>query len=192
VHVMQYEIGLPADYDMDIIARRVAERGPATDDYPHLGLKAYAVRRAGRHGSAVNAYAPFYLWADPAGLNSFLYGPFRSITTDFGRPPVWHGVGAAFHRGPAFEAVPGFATRETVALPPEGEPGPAVAGLAEAGVLGDGVHSRAVAVDPQRWQAVVFTLWSAAPARLQPGWTAFDILHVSAPGLADLPAGRLW
>lgn len=45
VHVTQYEIALPADYDMEIISRRVAARGSATDDFPHLGLKAYAVRR---------------------------------------------------------------------------------------------------------------------------------------------------
>lgn len=50
MHVTQYEIGLPADYDMKIIESRVATRGSFTDDYPHLGLKAYAVRRAGRHG----------------------------------------------------------------------------------------------------------------------------------------------
>jgi uncharacterized protein DUF4865 len=189
---MQYEIGLPADYDMEIITRRVAERGRATDDYPHLAIKAYAVRRNGRHGSTVNAYAPFYLWRDPAGLNSFLYGPFRSITTDFGRPAVWHGVGAAFHRGPSFGTTPTFATRETVTLAPDVEPGPAVADLADPAPLAAGLHSRAVAVDPQRWQAVVLTLWSAAPGRLDPAWTAFDVLHVSAPGLHELTTGRLW
>lgn len=192
MHVMQYEIGLPADYDMEIITRRVAERGQATDTYPGLALKAYSVRRTGRHNSPVNAYAPFYLWNDPAGLNSFLYGPFRSITTDFGRPAVWHGVGAGFHRGPAFGATPVFATRETVTLPPDAEPGPVVAELAGPERIGAGVHSRAVAVDPQRWQAVVFTLWATVPDHLDPAWTAFDILHVSTPGLTDLPVGRHW
>ena len=192
MHVMQYEIGLPADYDMDIITRRVAERGSATDDYPHLAVKAYAVRRAGRYGSPVNAYAPFYLWRDPTGLNSFLYGPFRSITTDFGRPPVWHGVGAAFHRGPAFGAPPVFATRETITLPPDAEPGPVVTGLAIPSAFDTAVHSQALAVDPGRWQAVRFTLWTAAPARLDPAWTGFDLLHVSAPGLEKLTTGRLW
>ena len=54
------------------------------------------------------------------------------------------------------------------------------------------VHSRAVAVDPQRWQAMVFTLWEAAPENLEPAATAFDILHVSTPGLTGLPTGRHW
>ncbi len=192
MHAMQYEIGLPANYDMGIITRRVAERGSGTDTYPHLALKAYAVRRIGRYSSTVNAYAPFYLWRDPAGLNSFLYGPFRSITTDFGRPPVWHSVGAAFHRGPEFDAPPLFATREFITVPPDIEPGPFIASLVDAATIGAGMHSQALAVDPQRWQAARFTLWSQAPESPDPSLTSFDILHASTPELAELPTGRLW
>ena len=186
---MQYEIPLPADYDMGIIERRVAERGTATDAFPHLGVKAYAVRRTGRHGSRGNAYAPFYLWCDPAGLNAFLYGPFRGIVTDFGRPAVRHWIGAAFHRGPAFGAAPVFATRQLRLLPAEDVPGEAVeSDLAPAG-LAAAVHSQAVAVDPDRWEVARFTLWSAVPDRLDPSWTGFDVLHASTPRLDDLPTG---
>ncbi len=192
MHVMQYEIGLPADYDMGIIERRVAARGAATDAFPHLGLKAYAVRRTGRHGSRGNAYAPFYLWHDPAGLNAFLYGPFRGIVTDFGRPAVRHWIGAAFHRGPSSGAPPVFATRHLRPLPPEEVPGEAIGpGLAPAGVTA-AVHSQAVAVDPDRWEVARFTLWAAVPDRLDPAWTCFDVLHASTPRLADLPTGTLW
>ena len=190
MHVMQYEIGLPADYDMRIIEHRVATRGSFTDDYPQLALKAYGVRRAGRHGSTVNAYAPFYLWLGSAGMNSFLYGPFRSITTDFGRPPVRHWVGAAFHPGPGFGGRPVFATRTTALLPPDVEPGPAL-DVAPHGV-GAGVHSQAVAVDPARWEVVRFTLWTAPPARVAPEETSYDVLHASTPFLKDLPVGQLW
>jgi hypothetical protein len=186
---MQYEIGLPADYDMGIIEHRVATRGSATDDYPHLGIKAYSVRRVGRHGSTVNVYAPFYFWLDPAGLNSFLYGPFRSITTDFGRPPVRHWVGAAFHPGPEFGAPPAFATRTTSLLPPDGEPGPALDCTPHG--VGAGVHSQAVAVDPARWEVVRFTLWTTPPP-LAPDEVGYDVLHASTPFLKDLPTGQLW
>ncbi|WP_432494992.1 DUF4865 family protein [Kineococcus gypseus] len=189
---MQYEIVLPADYDMAIVERRIAERGTATDDWPGLGLKAYAVRRAGRHGSAVNAYAPFYFWRDPAGLNSFLYGPFRSIATDFGRPPVRHWIGAALHRSGDVTATPVFATREVRALPPHTPPGPAVEEVLGALHVGAGAHCEAVAVDPHRWEVVRHTLWTEPPSRLDPSWTCFDVLHVSAPHLAELPTGRLW
>ncbi|WP_067506739.1 DUF4865 family protein [Actinoplanes sp. TFC3] len=180
--LMQYEITLPADYDMGIIEHRVATRSHATDDFPHLGVKAYAVRRIGRHGSAVNAYAPLYLWNDPAGMNAFLYGPFSGIVTDFGRPAVRTWVGTSFRRG-AGDAAPVFATRHVSSLavgvpPPEFDL--------------EGAHSQAVGVDASRWEVVRFTLWSQVPREVDPAATAFDILHVSAPELAALPQGRLW
>ena len=182
---MQYEIGLPLDYDMGIIEKRVATRGSFTDDYPHLGLKAYAVRRAGRYGSTVNAYAPFYFWRDPAGMNSFLYGPFRSITTDFGRPAVRHWVGAAFHAGPDFETPPILATRTSTTMKPDGQPEVDVTPT-------PGVHSEAIAVDPATWEIVRFALWATPPRGLPENAVAFDVLHASTPFLRDLPTGRLW
>ncbi len=192
MHVMQYEITLPADYDMGIIDRRIAERGAATDDFPHLGVKAYGVRRIGRHGSAVNAYAPFYLWRDPAGLNAFLYGPFRGIVTDFGRPAVRHWIGAAYHRGPGYGDVPVFATRQTWALDDREPPGARVERAAAPSPAAAGLHSEAVAVDPDRWELVRFTLWTAVPDRLDPSWTCFDVPHASAPGLDHLATGPHW
>jgi hypothetical protein len=170
---------------MGIIEKRVATRGSFTDDYPHLGLKAYAVRRAGRYGSTVNAYAPFYFWRDPAGMNIFLYGPFRSITTDFGRPPVRHWVGAAFHAGPDLEARPIFATRTSATMKPDGPPEVDLSPT-------PGVHSEAIAVDPATWEIVRFTLWAQPPRGLAENAVAFDVLHASTPFLKDLPTGQLW
>lgn len=71
MHAMQYEITLPADYDMGIVHERVAARGRLLDAFPGLGLKAYLVRERGAD-SPVNQYAPFYLWVTPEGMNSFL------------------------------------------------------------------------------------------------------------------------
>lgn len=51
MHAMQYEITLPADYDMGIIHDRVATRGALLDTFPGLGLKAYCVRERGVDGS---------------------------------------------------------------------------------------------------------------------------------------------
>ena len=96
MQLMQYEITLPADYDMGIIRHRVATRGSRTDDFPDLGAQGIPVRERGRHGSPVNQYAPFYLWAGHAGMNQFLFGPaFDGIRADFGRPAVrtWQTVG---------------------------------------------------------------------------------------------------
>lgn len=47
MHAMQYEITLPADYDMDVIRHRVATRGHLLDDFPGLGIKAYLMRERG-------------------------------------------------------------------------------------------------------------------------------------------------
>ncbi len=132
MHAMQYEITLPADYDMAIIERRVATRGSLLDDFPGLGLKAYAVRRRGIHASTVNQYAPFYLWRSVEGMKRFLLGDgFRGLCESFGRPSVRHGVGLSFRAGRAFAKTPVAATRTVRRLSVEadlaelaGEPGP--------------------------------------------------------------------
>lgn len=41
MYVMHYEITLPADCDMQIIRKRVADRGHMTDAFAGLGLKAF-------------------------------------------------------------------------------------------------------------------------------------------------------
>src|SRR4051794_30507796 len=98
---MQYEITLPADYDMSVIRHRVATRGAGTDDFPGLGVKAYAVRERGVAGSPVNQYAPFYFWAEAEGMDRFLFGPgFATLSADFGRPRVRSMNGVAFVAGP--------------------------------------------------------------------------------------------
>ncbi len=186
MNVMQYEIVLPADYDMGTIERRVATRAGATDDFPGLGLKAYAVRRRGRFGSALNAYAPFYFWADPAGMVRFLQGPFRAIVDDFGRPAVRHWVALARHRGPGATSTPVLATRESSTLAADLAPAGAIAEHVRTPALGAGVHSQVVGLDPSRWEVVRFTLWSAAPARLPADAVAFEVLHVSDPELHRL------
>jgi hypothetical protein len=88
---MQYRIGLPADYDMDIIRQRIADRGHLTDDFPHLAFKTYlyADRKAAYAVGGENLYAPFYLWHNQEGMNAFLGGAgFAGVVESFGRPIV--------------------------------------------------------------------------------------------------------
>ncbi|GAA3398486.1 DUF4865 family protein [Streptomyces roseoviridis] len=193
MHAMQYEITLPADYDMGIIRARVAARGHLLDDFPGLGLKAYLVRERG-DGSPVNQYAPFYLWADPAGMNAFLWGPgFQGVVRDFGRPVVQHWTALAYDEGPAASSVPRAATRRRWPLPEGAEPGDAVAEALDRHsrrATADGVVASALAVDPRHWELLSFTLW-AAPEAPDEG-EHFQVLHLSAPGRGRLGAGRLW
>lgn len=186
---MQYEITLPADYDMGIIRTRVATRGSALDGWAGLGLKAYCVRERGVDGSPVNQYAPFYLWRAPEGMNAFLWGPgFRGLSADFGRPAVRQWTGLAFESGD-LARTPVVATSHTSPIPPDVDPAgvieEAVAGL----VAGDGVHSTALAVDTRNWQLLRFTLWHDEP---QDDGVRYRVLHLSHPELDDLPRGRHW
>ncbi|MFI1203732.1 DUF4865 family protein [Streptomyces sp. NPDC020883] len=195
MHAMQYSVTLPADYDMEIIRHRVKTRGHLLDGFDGLGLKAYGIRERGTDGSPVNEYAPFYLWADDEAMNRFLLGDgFRGVVRDFGRPAVhnWQGL---YHRpGPAADRLPTAFTRRTVPVP-EGADLAAVVEDALAAhedpATADGVHTTALGLDPRRWELLHFTLWAGAAPESAVG-ERFQVLHLSAPGVGRLGAGRQW
>ncbi|GAA2134857.1 DUF4865 family protein [Kitasatospora kazusensis] len=186
MQAMQYEITLPADYDMRIIRHRVATRGHLLDDFPGLGFKAYLIREHGTAGSPVNQYAPFYLWRTAEGMADFLQGPgFAGLSADFGRPQVRHWLGTGHHPGPDGDSARGLtprtATRRTEALPEGADPAAATArALAELAGR-PGLHSAAVALDPDRWELLRFALWhDTAPDDHRD--TRYEVLHLSRPG----------
>jgi len=197
VYAMQYEIGLPADYDMDIIRRRVAKAGPTLDDYDGLGVKAFVIRELA-DGSPVNQYAPFYLWRDTGAMAGFLFGGgrFENILASFGRPTVRHWTGLAQFPGPARHLPVRSASRRVGPVPVPAEPAALAAEVAreidELGTLAEqpGVHTAALALDPQRWELVRFVIGDADTDT--DATERYQVLHVSAPGLADLPAGQAW
>ncbi|MFI1968499.1 DUF4865 domain-containing protein [Streptomyces cinnamoneus] len=202
MYAKQYEVTLPADYDMRIIRKRVADFGHILDDRAGLGLKAYVIRERGVEGSPVNQYAPFYLWADTAAMSEFLVGGggFQGIIRDFGRPVVHHWTGISSEAGPARNTTPKAASRRVTRLPADS--GTAGTGLAdlirrEADALHalaqrDGVHTAALAVDPHHWELMRFVLWEDAVPETEDATERYEVLHLSAPHLADLPEGRLW
>ena len=195
---MQYEIALPADYDMGIIRHRVASRGAGTDSWPGLGLKAYLVRHKGVGGATGNSYAPFYLWNTLEGMNEFLWGAgFRAILTDFGRPPVRQWSGLAYHRGPEFGTTPQAATRRVWQLPPDDDPADEISvalATMQAAAGRTGIHSTALAIDPSRWQLVLFTLLTDPPAEPADDVREqhYQVLHLSHPGIDELRTGQHW
>jgi hypothetical protein len=90
---MQYKVILPADYDMDIIRRRVQENGHKTDGFPGLLFKAYLTTESGKNGSLYNSYAPLYIWNTAQGMNSFVFdGYFDNILASFGWQHINIGV----------------------------------------------------------------------------------------------------
>jgi hypothetical protein len=183
---MQYRIGLPADYDMDIIRRRIAERGHLTDDFPHLAFKTYlyADRQAAYASERENLYAPFYLWHNHEGMNAFLGGAgFAGVVASFGRPivrtwSVWRAETA-----PDL-SVARYATRELSPIPAH----TALNGVREQedattqADLDRGALAVISAFDPTQWTLLRFRLWRDVVA-----WPkgddvdVYEIGHVSQP-----------
>jgi hypothetical protein len=189
---MQYQINLPADYDMGIIRNRVARTGHLLDHYPGLGVKAFLIRERGVDGSSVNQYAPFYLWSDAAGAASFLWSGvgFTAIVRDFGRPVVQTWVGGTSRTASADLQLARYAVRTTQALDGDSD---IVATTAEtdlrlaADLREPGTLLAAYGVDPRTWELVTFTLHAERPRGLAAGSESYEVLHVAAPEHRALP-----
>jgi hypothetical protein len=194
VHAMQYELTLPADYDMDVIRSRVARVGHRLDDWAGLGFKAYLMRERGVDGSPVNQYAPFYLWNTMEGMNSFLWdGAFQGLSDDFGRPSVRQWTGVAYEEGGAVGSPARVAVRGRQPVPD----GVELAAVMDEAVREterlareDGALLAAAAVDTSRWELVHFSLFDHDTPKA--GGDVFRVLHLSAPGREGLPRGRQW
>jgi hypothetical protein len=185
--IKQYTIGLPADYDMAIIRKRVADKGPAFDTLPGLGLKAFMISEKGRCGASSNQYAPVYLWLDVAPMWHFIAGDgFRGIIDSFGRPPIHYWLGFAYARRPEID----LKTLRSVSREEERiEPGTDLKALRQGeirqareivGAISD-LAVRAVGLDVDRWSLVRFNYWAREQSTLPESATSYEVLHVSAP-----------
>ncbi|MFG2788359.1 DUF4865 family protein [Streptomyces sp. NPDC048419] len=194
MHAMQYELTLPADYDMGIVRGRVARVGHLLDDWEGLGFKTYLLRERGVNGSPVNQYAPFYLWNTMKGMNAFLWGgAFQGLSNDFGRPSVRQWSGLAYEEGGAAGSPARFAVRRRRSVPDGLELAELMAeAVAEVERLAgeDGAVLSAAAVDTSRWELVHFSLWEHDTPKAD--GDVFEVLHMSAPGRDRLPRGRQW
>ena len=189
---MQYQITLPADYDMGVVRDRVARTGHLLDRYPGLGVKAFLIREKGVDGSPVNAYAPFYLWRDAGGAASFLWSGvgFTAIVRDFGRPTVQTWIGGTSRVHPAGLEHARFAVRTTSSLTDDADVVTAAADADRrlASELERGALLAAYGVDPRSWQLVTFTLHAERPSEAAAGSVSYEVLHVAAPEHRDLPS----
>lgn len=194
---MQYSITLPADYDMAIIRRRVAEKGHMLDDFPGLGLKAYLIRERGQAGSDCNQYAPFYLWPQVQSLWPFVAGPgFKGLTEAFGWVSIrsWAGLDVAIR--PDFEA-PSIAAASRQLVPVAPATDLAALRRREADRQEDlighpgGPVLQATALDLERWQLLRFALWAGESHQQQPDVPGgpvehYQVLHLSTPDIGSL------
>ncbi|MBD9626334.1 DUF4865 family protein [Ensifer sp. ENS06] len=182
---MQYSFVLPADYDMTIIDRRIREKGPLLDGFPHLRFKAYLSARKQNDGFASfeNLYSPFYLWDTSEGIDRFLSSTgFATLTRDFGWPVVrtwmiWH---ADLHPGLRTAK---FARREIVPIAPHSDfasqRNDAVTEARSA--IHEGATAAIAAFSPTEWTAVQFSLWDAVPQPVSRSVQTYAVGHLSLP-----------
>lgn len=162
---MQYTVSLPADYDMDIIRQRIADKGHLMDRFPDLAFKVfgYACRGDAAVPSRDNLYAPFYLWRQSPGVNDFLCGPgFAALEQAFGRPQVtlWSVLHAVVTPRVATattatrEIVPITAATDLTRLQQE------AMNQVRQDVEEQGALAAFTAYEPTHWTLVRFRLWS--------------------------------
>jgi Domain of unknown function (DUF4865) len=186
--VKQYVITLPADYDMGIIRKRVADKGAGFDHFPGLGIKAFLIRERGRFGAESNQYAPVYLWPSVEPMWGFIAGNgFAAILESFGWTSIHTWFGLAFARVPGGRDLTALrsVTRETDII----EPGTNLADLRQREI--DAARKivantpdlvlRAVGLNPDSWSLVRFDYWAREQAAIDGPRHSYEVLHVSAP-----------
>lgn len=186
---MQYSHRLPADYDMQTIRQRAAQRGPLWDDTEGLVVKAFVSQERARHGATGHLYASIYLWHDASAATRFLMGErFQAVIDSFGRPRVetWLPLDACAGAGRSRQAL--SLRREELAIDAAADRAALLAAETEANRQ-SAMQADTVAVwtalDLSNWRSVRFTL-SARAIETVDGATVYEVLHLAKPGLGQL------
>lgn len=179
---MHYRFPLPADYDMAIIDRRIADKGRFTDGFPGLLFKAYLSAHKDGTGRD-NAYAPFYVWNTVEGMHAFLNGAgFAALSASFGRPAVETWLVWQAQLRPGF-AQARFASVARQAIPPgtdlealrQRETMLAIADVEDGGAL-----AAVTGYEPATWTLVRFRLWQGEPpAGADSSLLVYTVGHIS-------------
>ena len=187
--ILNYQLSLPQAFDMSALRERLPSVGRRFDHNPGLGAKAFLFREKGVHGSPVNQYAPFYLFADDEAAPEFLWGgeELTGVVGAYGRPTGQIWIGGGYYRGPALGETPSWAVRTVARVPvdeaPAGTAAQAHAELSQR-VTEPGLHSAAFGIDPRNWELLTFTMHTTRPDPR--GGELYEVIHLSAPAEADL------
>ncbi|PLP56738.1 DUF4865 domain-containing protein [Mesorhizobium loti] len=187
--MMQYIHRLPADYEMDKLARRAASLGPDWDDTPGLGFKAFIAQQHGENGAINNAYSSLYLWLDDEAASDFITGErFQKVIDGFGRPAIETWLPLDVHLGSATGAR--SVTREDILIDPathfaalkrsENERNTSI-------IKQPGIFAAVTAIDLANWRLSRFQLSAEAASTPERG-SAYTILHLAKPGIPALVA----
>lgn len=184
---LHYAHRLPADYDMQLIRQRAAERGPLWDTRPGLACKAFVVTEKDRHGANGNLYASIYLWRDSSAAAAFLTGDgFQGVIDSFGRPQVETWLTLDAQPGPARQALALYKEVIPVALAADRQQ---VLNweIERNRLLADSSDTVLAwtALDPNAWQLIRFRLSAAAPETVE-GTSVYEVLYLAKPELEAL------
>jgi hypothetical protein len=191
--IKQYVVALPADYDMSIIRKRIADKSAAFDTLPGLGAKVFLIRERGVCGAQANQYAPVYLWPSIEPMWGFVATHlFKGILDSFGWTPIRSWPAFAFARKPddtAFHAVRSV-SRESMRIAPESDlsalRSDEVAKAQDAVSNHPDLIARAVGVNMEDWTLVRFDYWRCEQRDLPADAWSYEVVHVSAPNVDAL------
>jgi Domain of unknown function (DUF4865) len=179
---MQYSHRLPADYDLNIIRARVAQRGPLWDDTQGLIFKLFALQQRNQHGATGNVYASIYLWFDSDAVVRFLMGErFQAVIDAFGRPQIETWLPLDARNGSASKALTVYRQERQIDAGVD-----RVALHAEETELNRRIAARAdtvavwAALDLNAWRLIRITLSSAQPDAAR-GGVIYDVLYAAQP-----------
>lgn len=187
---MQYTIQLAHGYDMNRIRQRALERSRLFESLPGLAHKSYLMNEADE------IYAPFYVWEDIKEARQFMLNDlFGGVIESFSRPRIrsWTILKRAYGNQ---SIIPRFAVRESDVIPPEEKLERMVereSAYQEKLLANDNLHFHLVALDPDRWELMRYSLWrderSAIPHTADVV-QHYEVLHVSSPSLFKNAVGE--
>ncbi len=182
MYAMQYQVGLPSDYDMGIIRERVRRTGHLMDGFAGLEFKAYLIQEKAK-GAPRNAYAPFYIWREIDGMRNFCWGEpgYSSIVRDFGRQPIQDWTVHKLVDGPADYAQTRSLTITNVPLPTGVAPVHCLDATTELFLasVGESTIALVSAVDVTTWNVVLVELSSMPADQSTADAISYEVLHVS-------------
>lgn len=188
--IAQYQIQLPADYDLGAIRKFLEGRGAVWDAAPDLYFKAFLLREARSFGAIANSFSSVYLWQHGKAFRDWLVrGGYKVVTDRLGRAEIETFFALDAFRGKADEAR--FLYREDLGIPLDADLTAAFAReieLARERAAQPDVMSAVTGLDPRHWKFVRILLSEGEPRGNERG-VAYQIVHLSRPLVDTLPQG---
>jgi Domain of unknown function (DUF4865) len=186
--IIHYGHRLPANYDINLIRKRAAERGHLFDAIPELHFKAFLLRERGQYGAIESEYSSLYVWRKDEGFRNFLVdGRYKSVTDSFGRAAIETRVALDARKGSGRVARFVYKQEQDIALDAD------LTSVFAAEIERNGAIARqkstlvaAVGLDTQNWRITRILLSEEEPGEGKAG-VAYQVLYLAKPLLDTLP-----